>query len=103
MTHHRPQVEKRRVGLPEAHHILEGILARPSVRKALPWMTRQDPEGKCFFTRLCENYENPQASFWTGPRWSLPNGAIDLGLWKTGLNKETLEQKWFYHPSTSKP
>ena len=102
MTYHRPQVEKRTVSLPEAHHILEDILARPSVRKALLWMTRRDPEGKCFFIRLCENYKNPQADFWTRLKWSLPHWAIDLGLWKTGLNKETMKQKLFHHPSTVK-
>ena len=62
MTHHRPQVEKRTVGLPEAHH-LEGHPCKTQCSEALLWMTRQDPEGKCFFTRLCENYENPQADF----------------------------------------
>jgi radical SAM protein with 4Fe4S-binding SPASM domain len=102
MTYHRPQVEKRTVSLPNAHHILEDILAKPSVRKALLWMTRRDSEGKCFFTRLCENYDNPQADFWTRLKWSLPHWAIDFGLWKTGLNPETMKQELFHHPPTVK-
>ena len=91
MTYHRPRVEKRTVSLPETHHILEDILAKPSVRKALLWMTRRDPEGKCFFIRLCENYENPQADFWRRLKWSLPNWAIDLAVWKTGVEQRDHE------------
>jgi radical SAM protein with 4Fe4S-binding SPASM domain len=102
MTYRRPRVEKRTVSLPENHHFLEGMLAKPGVRKALLWMTRRDGEGKCFFMRLCENYENPQADFWTRLKWRLPNWAIDLGLWKTGLSKETMKQKLFHHPPTVK-
>ena len=89
MTRRRPRVEKRTVSLPETHHILENILANSSVRKALLWMTRRDAEGKCFFTRLCENYENPEAGFWRRLKWSVPGWAIDLAIWKTGLNRET--------------
>ena len=101
-TYHRPQVEKKTVSLPNAHHVLEDILAKPSVRKALLWMTRRDSEGKCLFMRLCENYDNPQADFWTRLKWSLPHWAIDFGLWKSGLNPETMKQKLFHHPPTVK-
>jgi radical SAM protein with 4Fe4S-binding SPASM domain len=102
MTYQRPRVAKCTASPPESHHILEDILSKPIIRKAFLWMTRLDPDGKCFFIRLCENYDNPQANFWARLKWSLPNWAIDLGLWKAGLDKETMKQRLFHHPATVK-
>lgn len=102
MTYQRPQVNKRTASLPGSHHILEDILSNRSVRKALLWMTRPDSDGKCFFMRWCENYDNPQAEFWTRLKWALPNWVIDLGLWKTKLDKETMKQRLFHHLPTVK-
>jgi len=102
MTHSRPQVEKRTVGAPGARHILEDILRKPSVRKALLWMTKRDLDGKCFFIRLCENYDNPQADFRTRLKWRFPNWAINFGLRSTGLDKETMKRQLFHHPPTVK-
>ena len=101
-THQRPQTAKRTASLPRSHHLLEDILSRPSVRRAFRWMTSRDSDGKCFFMRLCENFDNPHADFWTRLKWSLPNWAIELGLWKAGLDKETMKQRLFHHPPTVK-
>ena len=100
MTHPRPPVERLTAPLPQSHHILEDILASPLTHKALAWMTRRDPDGKCFFMRLCENYDNPHANFWRRLKWSVPNRIIDLGLWKAKLDKETMKQRLFHHPPT---
>jgi radical SAM protein with 4Fe4S-binding SPASM domain len=102
MTHQSPQVNKRTAALPQAHHILEDILSNASVRRALRWMTRRDAEGKCFFTRLCENFHDPAADFWTRLKWAVPNGVIDLGLWIAGLNRQSMKEKLFHHPPTVK-
>lgn len=99
-THTRPQVECITAPLPQSHHILEDILASSVTRKVFAWMTRRDPDGKCFFMRLCENYDNPQADFWQRLKWSVPNRIIDLALWKTKLEKETMKQRLFHHPPT---
>jgi radical SAM protein with 4Fe4S-binding SPASM domain len=100
MTHTRPQVGRLTAPLPESHHILEDILANSVTRKVLGWMTQRDSDGKCFFMRLCENYDNPQADFWKRLKWSVPNRIIDLGLWKAKLDKETMKQRLFHHPPT---
>ncbi len=102
LTYRRPQVEKRTAGVRESHHVLEDILAKPSVRKALLWMTRRDSEGKWFFIRLCENYDNPDLDSWTRLKWTVPEWAIDFGLRKAGLDRETMKQKIFHHPPTVK-
>jgi radical SAM protein with 4Fe4S-binding SPASM domain len=102
MTHPRPQIRRITASLPGTHHILEDILSKPVVRKAFRWMTRRDADGKCFFMRLCENYDNPQADFWQRMKWSLPNWVIDLGLRKAHLDKETMKQRLFHHPPTVK-
>ncbi len=100
MTHPRPQVGRLTAPLPQSHHILEDILAHPVTRQALAWMTRRDRDGKCFFMRLCENYDNPQVNFWNRLKWSVPGGIIDLALWKAHLEKETMKQRLFHHPPT---
>src|SRR3972149_12140509 len=102
MTYDRPQVSKVTASLPNAHHALEDILAKPSVRKALLWMTKRGPEGKAFFEKLCENFDNPNLDKWTRWRWALPNWAIEAALKKGGLNKETMKQNLFHHPPTVK-
>ena len=102
MTHTRPQVGRITAPLPQSHHILEDILADSVTRKVLAWMTRRDSDGKCFFMRLCENYDNPHADFWKRLKWSVPNRIIDLALWKAGLDKETMKQRLFHHPPTVK-
>jgi len=100
MTHARPQTARVTAPLPQSHHILEDILAHSITRRVLAWMTRRDSDGKCFFMRLCENYDNPQADFWTRLKWSVPNRIIDLGLWKAKLEKQTMKQRLFHHPPT---
>ena len=102
MTHARPQVGRLTAPLPNSRHMLEDWLSTPAVRKAFLWMTRRDPEGKCFFMRLCENYDNPQADFWQRLKWSVPNWIINLGLRKARLDKETMKQRLFHHPPTVK-
>jgi radical SAM protein with 4Fe4S-binding SPASM domain len=101
-THVRPQVGRLTASLPGSHHVLEDILSKPVVRRAFLWMTRRDPDGKCFFMRLCENYDNPDPDFWKRLKWTLPNWVIDLGLRRAKLDKETLKQRLFHHPPTVK-
>jgi radical SAM protein with 4Fe4S-binding SPASM domain len=100
MTYKRPQADCVTAPMPRSHHILEDILAHSVTRKVLGWMTRRDADGKCFFMRLCENYDNPQADFWTRLKWSVPNQIIDLALWKAKLEKEMMKQRLFHHPPT---
>ncbi len=102
MTYQRPQADKVTTSLPRVNHALEDILSKPSVRKALLWMTKPDSEGKCFLQKLCENYDNPDVDRGTRWRWALPNWLIDLGLKKAGLDKETMKQHLFHHPPTVK-
>ncbi len=101
-THRRPQGSRVTIGLPKTHHVLEDILSRPIVRKALLWMTRRGSDGKTFFEKLCENYDNPHLDAWTRWCWALPNWAIDFGLAKAGLDKELMKQNLFKHPPTVK-
>ena len=102
MTHPRPPVGRITARLPESHHILEDVLAHPVTRKMLAWMTRRDSDNRCFFMRLCENYDDPRSEFWKRLRWSVPNRIIDLALWKTKLDKQTMKQRLFHHPPTVK-
>jgi len=101
-THTRPQVRRITAPLPQSHHILEDIFADSVTRKVFAWMTRRDPDGKCFFMRLCENYDNPNADFWKRLKWSVPNRIIDLALWKAKLEKQTMNQRLFLHLPTVK-
>lgn len=100
MTYHRPQVSKVTASLPQTHHVLEDILCKPSVRKTLLWMTKRGRDGKCFFEKLCESYENPNADLWARLRWALPHSAINLGIKKAGLDKETMKKQLFHHTPT---
>ena len=102
ITHARPTVARVTSPLPASHHVLEDILSHPTTRKVLGWMTRRDEGGKCFFMRLCENYDNPRTDFWTRVKWSVPNALIDLGLARVRLDKETMKQRLFHHPPTVK-
>jgi radical SAM protein with 4Fe4S-binding SPASM domain len=102
MTHTRPQTRRITAPLPQSHHILEDVLAHSVTRKVFAWMTRRDPDGKCFFMRLCENYDNPHADFWMRLKWSVPNRIIDLALWKAKLEKQTMNQRLFHHLPTVK-
>jgi radical SAM protein with 4Fe4S-binding SPASM domain len=102
MTHLRPQVGRITAPLPGSHHVLEDILSNPVVRRAFLWMTQRDPDGKCFFMRLCENYDNPNADFWKRLKWTLPNWVVDLGLRKAKLDREMMKQRLFHHPPTVK-
>jgi len=100
MTYRRDRVHKVTASLPRSHHILEDVLANSTVRKALLWMTRPGADGKTFFEKLCQNYENPQADLWTRLKWGFPSWIISLGLQRANLNKETMKQHLFHHPPT---
>ena len=102
LTYQRPQASKVTASLPKTHHALEDILSRPSVRKALLWMTRRGSDGKTFLESLCENYDNPNVDRWTRLRWGVPHWAINLALKQAGLDKETMKQHLFHHPPTVK-
>ncbi|MCE5306981.1 MAG: radical SAM protein [Acidobacteriales bacterium] len=77
-------------------------MSNPRVHSVLKWMTRRGPDGKCFFERLCENYENPALTGWEKRFWALPSLAISAGLKKARLDKETMKQHLFHHPPTVK-
>ena len=81
---------------------MNSIGARPLVRKTLRWMTRRQADRKCFFDKVCENYDRPSADFATRLRWSLPNLVINLALKKAKLKKPTMKEKLFHHPPTVK-
>ncbi|HZO99451.1 MAG TPA: radical SAM protein [Terriglobia bacterium] len=102
MTYQRPQAPKVTASLPNSHHVLEDVLSKPSVRKAMLWMTRRGEDGKAMFEKLCEYYDNPRIDTWTRLRWALPHRLIDLGMKKAGLDKEVMKKNLFHHPPTVK-
>ncbi len=90
-TFRRPQLPRQTAALPDPHHFLEDLLSHPLTRKALAWMTVPGADGKCFFERLCENYDR---------KWPLATWLIDLWLKRAGLDKEHMKFKLFHHPPT---
>lgn len=101
-THSGPKVNKLTAGLPRSHHALEDILSRPIVQRILKWMTLRGADGKCFFERLCENYDTHPTGLRDRLRWALPTMAITAGLKKAGLDQETMKRHLFHHPPTVK-
>lgn len=91
-TFQRPQIPKKTAGLPNPHHLLEDLLSRPAVRRLLGWITVPGQDGKCFFERLCENYDRD---------WRLATWLID-SLWikRAGVDKEHMKLKLFHHRPT---
>lgn len=83
-----------------AHHVLEDILARPSVRRILDYMTRTDTTGNCFFERVCERYNNPGLSAHERLKWYFPELLIDCALRRGKLDKEFMTRKLFHHEPT---
>ena len=70
-TYTRPQVQKVTAPLPQSGHVLEGIISKPSVRRALLWMTKRDSSGECFFEKLCRNYDNAEGDLLHRLRWAV--------------------------------
>lgn len=83
-----------------AHHVLEDILARSSVRRILDYMTRTDSSGKCFFERVCEHYNNPGFPAHERIKWYFPELLIDYALRRAKLDKELMTRKLFHHEPT---
>jgi radical SAM protein with 4Fe4S-binding SPASM domain len=94
--------EKITIALPNPHHILETILGSPHARRLLGYVTIVGEDGKCFFERLCENYDRPDLKGKGTWKWKLATKLIDLGLKKAGLDKELMKQKLFHHRPTVK-
>ena len=55
---------------------------------------------KCFFEKLCENYNNPTLSLSSRLKWSLPNWLIDVALKRARLDKQVMTDKLFHHRPT---
>lgn len=91
-TYQRPQVPKLTVRPPGPRHVLEDVLSHPLTRKVLGWITVPGDDGKCFFERLCENYDRD---------WRLATWLIDT-FWikRAGLDKEYMKFKLFHHRPT---
>lgn len=100
LTHKRPKAVKQTSPVRGPHHKLEDWLSKPWVQRLLRWMTIRDAENKCFFIRLCENYDNPELSGWQRLKWALPSWLIDRALERAGLDKELMITKLFHHPPT---
>jgi sulfatase maturation enzyme AslB (radical SAM superfamily) len=101
-TFQRPQAEKITASLPDPHHILEDILRNSYVRRLLKLAATPGRDGKCFFERLCENYDNPGrdgAALW---RWAMATKVINLAIQRAGWDKELIKRKLFHHPPTVK-
>jgi radical SAM protein with 4Fe4S-binding SPASM domain len=65
-------------------------------------MTTRDTGGRCFFERLCENYDRggqPGLERW---KWALLTGLINLGIRRARWNRDAMRQKLFRHPPTVK-
>ena len=84
----------------EAHHALEKLLKRSSVRKLLGWIMANDGTSQCLFERLAENYNNPALRGWSRWKWRLPELAIDLALKRAKLDKRLMTEKLFHHQPT---
>jgi len=91
-TYQRPQVPKLTVRPPRPRHVLEGVLSHPVTRKVLGWITVPGDDGKCFFERLCENYDRD----WRLATWLIDNFWIK----RAGLDKEYMKFKLFHHRPT---
>jgi radical SAM protein with 4Fe4S-binding SPASM domain len=96
-TFKRPLAAKLTAAPDNERHILEDILSNPAMRAILRVITRQGPDGTCFFERLCANYDRPEN--W---RWALPSAAIDLALTRARADKELWKRKLFHHRPTVK-
>jgi len=84
-TYQRPRVPKLTVQPPRPRHILEDLLSHSLTRKILGWITDPGKDDKCFFERLCENYDRD---------WRLATWLIDT-FWvkRAGLDKEYMKFK----------
>ncbi len=102
MTHKRPTVNRVTGSLAGSHDVLEDVLSRPVVQKALRWMTRRQADGESFFEKVCEHYDRPAADIATRLRWSLPNLIINLSLKRAKLDKQMMKEKLFHHTPTVK-
>jgi len=91
-TYQRPRVPKLTVQPPRPRHILEDLLSHSLTRKILGWITDPGKDDKCFFERLCENYDRD---------WRLATWLIDT-FWvkRAGLDKEYMKFKLFHHRPT---
>lgn len=101
-TFQRPQVLKITAAVTEPNHLLEDLLSRRSVRKLLGWMTALEPGGRCFFERLCENYDRNDQPGLERLKWALWTRLINLGLRWARLDREVMKKKLFHHPPTAR-
>lgn len=91
-TYQRPQAAKQTTAPPNPHHLLEDVLGHPIMRRVLGWITVPGKDGKCFFERLCENYDR---------EWRLATWLIDkIWVHRKGLDKEYIKFKLFHHRPT---
>jgi radical SAM protein with 4Fe4S-binding SPASM domain len=65
-------------------------------------MTTLDGDGRCFFERLCENYDRDGQPGLERFKWALLTRLINLGLRRARLDRETMKKKLFHHPPTAR-
>ncbi|MEN6537197.1 MAG: radical SAM protein [Bryobacteraceae bacterium] len=84
------------------HHVLEDILARPFVQRALGKLSRQDAGGVSLFERISKNYNNSNLSIAERLKWGFPSLLIDLALKRAKLDREFVTAKLFHHQPTTR-
>jgi len=96
----RPPAMRLTTPANEPHHKLEEILAKPSTRKVLGWLTAMASDNRCLFERLCENYENPELAGISRLEYGAATALIKYFVKRFKANPATLKEKLFHHPPT---
>jgi radical SAM protein with 4Fe4S-binding SPASM domain len=99
-TSQRPAATRLTAPPNEPHHKLEDILAKPSTRRLLGWLTELKSDNKCLFERLCENYDNPELTGLSRVAYGAATAIIDCFIRHYGGNREALKARLFHHPPT---
>lgn len=84
----------------EPHHKLEEVLAKPSTRKVLGWLTVMKSDNRCLFERLCENYENPELTGISRLEYGAATAVINYFTKRLKADHDTLKKRLFHHPPT---
>lgn len=59
-----------------------------------------DRTSKCFFERVCENYNNPAVPRGERWKWRIPEILIDYALKRAKLDRQLMTEKLFHHQPT---
>jgi radical SAM protein with 4Fe4S-binding SPASM domain len=85
---------------PEARHVLEDILARPTVRRVLGWLAVENRDGVSRLEQIFQSYDLSDRPFLERCKFTLPHLAISLSLIRAGGDKEAAKAKLFHHHPT---